>query len=164
MIALDPERAFVGALLHISPRAMLAAFTEMHLDDIADPQLHGVAQIAFSLASAGVRPDPIVVLDEARRSGIVGTEMQIKAMTTLLLELHANVPTASSVSHYAAAVLAEAVRNRARQAVTRIHEQIETGSLSNLMETIGTEAAAVRDVAERHQRATSGRRRLAVAG
>jgi replicative DNA helicase len=146
--ALDPEGAFVGAVLHLPAGAAAAALDRVDAGDLADPRLAVILRAATTLARAGIPPDPVSVMALMRADGSVSGEHATHGLTDLLHEAYATCPVPASVTWYAAAVLDEALRRRTVELADRIR-QASTGPLSTLVDLVATEAAAVAELRAR---------------
>jgi replicative DNA helicase len=144
-VTTDPARALVGAALHGAPGVL----DLIRDDDLADPRLQVVAGVVRELAEAGIAPDPTTVLAHAQATGMVTRADVVCGFALLLAELYGECPTPASAHWYAAAVLDEALRRRCAELSTRIGQAVESESLGSLLALIGTEAAAVRELAAR---------------
>ena len=104
--ALDPERAFIGALLWLPVESAGRTAELVEPEDLADPRLRVVLQLVRDVvADGGTPPDPVVCMAHARRSGTVSTAHALKALAELLANLYGGCPLAASVGWYAGAVL-----------------------------------------------------------
>jgi replicative DNA helicase len=159
---LDPEAAFVGAVLHLPAPDALAALDLVHDEDFAEPRMQVVAGLARQLAESGITPDPITVLAHARANGTVAKPDAIRGLTKLLGDVYGCCPVPASWRWYAVAVLDGALRRRCAELSTRIGQAAEGESLESLLALIQSEAHAVRQVRDRRAGAAgSSRPRLA---
>ena len=147
-IDFDPEAAFVGAVLHLTAPAALAALDLIHDEDLADPRLQVVARLARQLAETSIAPDPVTVLAHARATGTVVKPDAIRGLTKLLGDVYGACPVPASWRWYAVAVLDEAIRRRTTEAATRLGQAADGESLESLLLVLDRETRAVRDVAE----------------
>ncbi len=159
-VTTDPARALVGAALHGAPGVL----DLIRDDDLADPRLQVVAGVARELAEAGIAPDPTTVLAHAQATGMVTRADVVCGFALLLAELYGECPTPASAHWYAAAVLDEALRRRCAELSTRIGQAAELESLGSLLALIGTEAAAVRELAARRAAIADAPTRLRAVG
>jgi replicative DNA helicase len=163
VIDLDPDAAFVGAVLHLPAPDALAALDLIHDEDLADPRLQVVVGLARQLAESGIDPDPVTVLAQARANGTVAKPDAIRGLTKLLGDVYGCCPVPASWRWYAVAVLDEALRRRCTEAATRLGQAADGESLESLLLVLDRETRAVRDVAERRAAAAgaTARPRLA---
>ncbi len=159
-VTTDPARALVGAALH----GTLGVLDLIRDDDLADPRLQVVAGVVRELAKAGIAPDPTTVLTHAQATGTVTRADGVREFALLLAELYGECPTPASARSYAAAVLDEALRRRCAELSTRIGQAAELESLGSLLALIGTEAAAVRELAARRAAIADAPTRLRAVG
>jgi replicative DNA helicase len=159
-VTTDPARALVGAALHGAPGVL----DLIRDDDLADPRLQVVAGVVRELAEAGIAPDPTTVLAHAQATGMVTRADVVCGFALLLAELYGECPTPASAHWYAAAVLDEALRRRCAELSTRIGRAAELESLGSLLALIGTEAAAVRELAARRAAIADAPTRLRAVG
>ncbi len=158
----DPERALIGAVLHLPASSAVAVLDLVDVDDLAQPRLRVTAGLARQLAEDGTAPDPVAVLAHARATGTVIRAEAIGALSLLLAELYGDCPTPASAGYYAAAVLDEAVRRRCTELSVRIGQAADGESLESLLALVDVEARAVREVADRRAAAAGqARPRLA---
>ena len=151
--ALDPDRVFIGACLHLPAENVVALARLVEPDDLADAQLRVVYGIAADLARTGRRPDPPLVLSEAQDSGAVVGAHRLQTLALLLLALNECVPVPASASHYAAAVLDNALRRRVVQMATRVRQSADESSTVDMLDLVAAENKAVTVVARRRDRA-----------
>lgn len=151
MTGLDPERAYVGALLHLPPAAAAQALALVDDEHLANEQLRFITAHVRQLAGAGVAPDPVLVLQVARAGGTVTTASSISGLAGLLHELYAECPVPASWRYYAAGVLDDALRRRCAEMGTRIAQAAEGESFESLLELVRREAAAVDTLANRRR-------------
>lgn len=143
MTLVDPERAYIGALLNLPlPRAADAAAL-VRIDDLGDPQLQVVLEATQQLVADGIAPDPAAVLAHIRADGTVTGPAAVETIALLLLELYQDVAIPMSAPLYARAVLDEAVRRRCLEAGDRIRQAVESCGLEGLVELVQREADAV---------------------
>lgn len=155
---LNPERVLIAAVLKASVNVVKGL--PVVPDDLADPRYAAVWELASRLARQGADPDPVTVLAEARRSGVVVTAEQIHAMTVVLSNLLTADVTPTQLDWYARAVLDDAVRRRAQQAVETVAATADK-SIGAVVETLERELDQVRQLARRRHEAAQ-RPRLAV--
>lgn len=160
MIDLNPERALIAAVLKATARAVKDL--PVVPDDLAEPRYATVWELALRLARQGADPDPVNVLAEARRSGVVVTAEQIHAMTVVLSNLLTADVSPTQLDWYARAVLDEAVRRHAQQAVEAVAATADK-SIGAVVETLERELDAVRQLARRRHEAAQRPARLVVA-
>lgn len=154
--ALDPERAYVGALLWhpAESAAQMAALVEP--GDFADPRLRVVLQLVRDVAADGAAPDPVVCMAHARAAGTVSTTHAVKQLTELVAELYGAVPLPASVGFYAAAVLDGSLRRRCAELGERIGQAAETAALADLVALVGLEVGAVYELRNRRAAVLAG--------
>jgi replicative DNA helicase len=148
-VRLDPERAYIGALLWLPADSTGRMASLVGPEDLADVQLRVALQLVRELAAAGVPPDPVAVLAHARAAGTVTTQHATKALAELLADLYGSVPTAASVNYYAACVLDDSLRRRCAVAGERIAQAAERSSLAALVGTVGAEVVQVHQMVAR---------------
>ncbi len=141
--ALDPERAFIGALLWLPVESAGRTAELVEPEDLADPRLRVVLQLVRDVSADGVAPDPVVCLAHARRSGTVSTAHALKALAELLANLYGGCPLAASVGWYAGAVLDGALRRRCALLGERIGQVAESAALTELFRVVGSEVVGV---------------------
>ncbi len=156
MSVLDPERAFIGALLWLPVESAARAAALVEPGDLADPRLRVVLELVRELAAAGVAPDPVSCMAHARAAGTVGTTHALKGLAELLAELYGAVPLPASVGYYAAAVLDGALRRRCALLGERIGQVAESASLAELVRVVGSEVVAVFELRNRRARVLAG--------
>jgi replicative DNA helicase len=133
------ERAFVGALMHLPAESVLRLLTPMEPGDFSDPQLAKVIHAVRVLADAGIRPDPVLVVDELRRTGVAPSFVAGTDPAVYVSDLAATVPNPGSASFYRRGVLQPAYRRRVVQAATRLQQVAGTGSLEVLDQVLDLE-------------------------
>ena len=149
MSVLDPERAFIGALLWLPVESAARAAALVESDDLADPRLRVVVQLVRDVAADGAAPDPVVILAHARAAGTVRTAHAIKSLAELLADLYADCPLAASVGYYAAAVLDGSLRRRCALLGERIGQIADSASLAELVRVVGAEVVEVFELRNR---------------
>ena len=140
---LDPERAFIGALLWLPVESAAGAAALVEPEDLADPRLRVVLGLVRDVVADGARPDPVICLARARSAGTVSTAHGIKALAELVFDLYSGCPLAASVGWYAAAVLDGSLRRRCAELGERIGQAAETVALAELVGLVGSEVIAV---------------------
>ncbi len=129
MSCLDPEAAYVGALLWLPVDRAARAARLVETDDLADPRLRVILGLVRDVVADGARPDPVVVLAHARATGIVTSAHGIAQLSELIAAVYAECPLAGSVGFYAAAVLDQSLRRRCAVLGMRVGQVAESGSL-----------------------------------
>jgi len=154
--ALDPERAYVGALMW-HPAESAARMAELvEPEDLSDAQLRVVLQIVRDVAADGAAPDPVVILAHARAAGTVSTAHATKRLAELLADLYGGCPLVASVGFYAAAVLDGSLRRRCAELGERIGQAAETAALAELVGLVGSEVIAVYALRNRRAEVLAG--------
>jgi hypothetical protein len=151
---LDPERAFVGAILHLQAPTARRALALVDDDDIGDPPVRSVLEHCRALAEADVDPFPTVVLARMRSHGEVTAAGRISSAGELLTELFAGVAVPAAWQWLAVATLDEAIRRRSREGADRIGQASEGSPLDIVTDLWAREAAAV-DVLRRRRDAAA---------
>jgi replicative DNA helicase len=139
----DPENAYVGALLHLPIDQARAAASLVRVDDLGHPQLQVVFTAIGQLIAKGIHPDPAAVLAHLRAEGVITGPTAVQATTQLLIDLYTGVAMRASAPFYAQAVIDEALRRRCVEAGTRIAQATERCSLDDLVELVQREADAI---------------------
>jgi replicative DNA helicase len=148
VIHLDPELAFVGAVLHLSPITAAEALAVIDDDDLADPRLQLILQAARRLVDEDVAPDGYAVMAVIRRAGTATTAHDVSLIAHLILDAIKACPVPASWRFHAVAVLDEALRRRCRALAARI-AQAANGPLDTLTDLVHAETAAVAAVDRR---------------
>jgi len=156
MSVLDPEAAYVGALLWLPVDSATRAAGLVEPGDLADPRLRVVLQIVRDVAADGVAPDPLVCVAHARRTAAVSSTHATKQLTELVAELYGAVPLPASVDFYAGGVLDGALRRRCALLGERIGQVAETASLAELVRVVGAEVIAVFELRNRRAAVLAG--------
>ncbi len=154
--ALDPERAYVGALLYMPAADAVRSAQLIEPGDLADPRLRVVLQLIRDVAAAGAAPDPVVVLAHARSEGTVTTAHAIGELGIALADLYAGCPLPGSTGWYAAAVLDGSLRRRCAELGERIGQVAETAALAELVRVVGSEVLAVCELRNRRAAVLAG--------
>ncbi|MCW2960263.1 MAG: hypothetical protein JWM90_650 [Thermoleophilia bacterium] len=142
MIDLDPELAFVGAVLSLSATTAAEALAVIEDDDLADPRLQLILQAARQLVARDVTPDGYAVMALIRRAGTAATAHNLTSIAHLILEAIEACPVAASWRFHAVAVLDERLRRRCRELSARIG-QAANGPLDTLVALVDAESSAV---------------------
>jgi replicative DNA helicase len=144
--SVDPENAYVGALLHLPVDQARAAASLVRVDDLGDPQLQVIFTAIGQLIAQGTPADPAATLAHLRAGGVVTGPVAVQAIAQLLIDLHTGVAMPASAPYYARGVLDEALRRRCVEAGTRIAQATERCSLDDLVELAQGEVDAVVDL------------------
>ncbi len=137
MVTVDAAEAVLGALLSMPLPDAQDVAGPLHEADWADPRHRAVFGAIKSVLAEGVRPDPVVVSGELRRSGATMTADKNEAV--LLYELVAAVPVVASVGYYVRILVEQAARRRAAESAVRLAQVAESGSLDALRDVVGRE-------------------------
>jgi len=160
MSCLDPEAAYVGALLWLPVDRAGHAADLVQYEDLTDPRLRVLLQLVRDVTADGAAPDPVVVLAHARATGIVSTAHGIKQLAELLAELladlYAGCPLAGSVGHYAGSVLDGSLRRRCALLADRIGQVAASGALTELVRLVGAEVLEVYELRNRRAAVLAG--------
>lgn len=147
-----PERAYIGALLHL-PAVRVTALSSLVLDDdFADPRLAVLYAGVRNVAATGRAPDPAMVDGHLRESGVV-TGADRAAVTALLVDLFTEVPLPGAAESYGRSVVQEAVRRRIATASQRLAQAAEVSPLDGLVQVVADEAVAIVTACQRLQTA-----------
>ncbi|MGY1818048.1 hypothetical protein ACI79Z_11235 [Geodermatophilus sp. SYSU D00663] len=146
---LDPEAAFVGAVLHLSAVAALDALHLVNGEDFADPRLALVADVCRELAARGLAPDPTVVFAHAQAKAVVTGSEAVGNLALLLADLYGGVPTPASVGWYRQGLLNGALRRRCEMLATRLNQAVGHDSMESLLGLVVAEVTAVLAVQQR---------------
>jgi replicative DNA helicase len=155
MSVVDPEAAYVGALLHLPPAAALDAIRLITPEDFADPRMTLIITACRELAGRGLQPDPTVVLAHLRTHATVRGADALTSFALLLVDLYASVPVPASVRYYAAGLLDLSLRRRVTEMSTRLAQAADRDSTGSLTDLVRTEVAAVAAVHARLDTATA---------
>ncbi|MGI8625590.1 MAG: DnaB-like helicase N-terminal domain-containing protein [Geodermatophilaceae bacterium] len=153
---LNPEAAYIGALLWLEVDRAGRAAGLVEPGDLADPRLRVVLGLVRDVVADGVRPDPVVVMAHARAAGTVTTTHAIKSLAELLADLYAECPLAASVGYYAAAVLDGSLRRRCALLGERIGQIADSASLAELVRVVGAEVVEVFELRNRRAAVLAG--------
>jgi replicative DNA helicase len=146
---LDPEAAFLGAVLHLPLPQAREALGRVQDDDLADLVHQQIAAVARTLVADGLPPDPAAVLARARSRGVVTHADEVRQFAGRLIDLHMSVPVPASWAFYAIAVLDGALRRRCIELAARVHQAAEGAPLDTLVSVLDDECRAVRGVLDR---------------
>ncbi len=153
---LNPESAYIGALLWLEADRAGRAAGLVEPGDLADPRLRVVLGLVRDVVADGAAPDPVVCMAHARATGTVTTTHATKALAELVADLYGGCPLAGSVGFYAAAVLDGALRRRCAVLGMRIAQVAESGSLAELVRVVGAEVLEVFALRNRRARVLTG--------
>jgi replicative DNA helicase len=151
---LDAERALIGCLLHLAAAHARPIVAQVGLDDLADPALGEILAAIAALVTVGVNPEPTAVLSLLRHDGRANGQRYV-AVATLLADLYTCTAVPASAGWYAARVLEEATRRRAREAGERVAQAAELVPIADLPELVTRELTAVITLAERAAEVTT---------
>ncbi|SDY84831.1 hypothetical protein SAMN05661080_04798 [Modestobacter sp. DSM 44400] len=161
MIDLDPELAFVGAILHLPAATAAEALSLIGEDDLADPHMQVILRAAGLLVGEEVDPDLYAVMTIIRAAGMASTAHGISLLAEVVIEAAESCPVPASWKFYAAGVLDQAVRRRAIEMADRI-TQASGGPLDTLLDLVQGEATAVTELGRRRAGIGSAASRLRV--
>lgn len=148
MIDLDPELAFVGAVLNLSATTAAEALAVIEDDDLADPRLQLILQAARLLVAEDIAPDGYAVMAVIRRAGAAATAHDLSSIAALIIDATEACPVAASWRFHAVAVLDERLRRRCRELSARIG-QAANGPLDTLAELVDAEHSAALELDRR---------------
>ncbi|WP_092198926.1 hypothetical protein [Blastococcus tunisiensis] len=138
----------LSCLLRLDAASALKVAGLVRPDDLASPALAELLAAVAALTHLRIDPEPTAVLALLRDDGRAnGTRVQ--AVAQLLHDLYASAAVPVSARFYAAAVLKEATRRRAREAGERIAQAAELVPIDALPELVERELLAVQALAER---------------
>lgn len=152
---LTPEYALTGCILLADLPSARVVLERIRDEDLGDHRLQVVLSVARGLVAEDVRPDPVLVLDRAIKSGSVTGATKISDLAQLLHDLVRSVPVAASVHWYAEAVLENAGLRRLGEAITRIGQALTRGAFDRALELAGREMADVYILAARRTTPTA---------
>ncbi len=138
---LDPEAAFLGSVMRMSPAGALEQLTGVREEDFSDPQLRLVLRAVRTVAMAGSGPDAVLVFAELRR---VGADAHFREGRTAGVVLHDLVECSGvlgSVGHYRQLVLGESRRRRVLEVGLRLQQSAEQASGEGLADAVGQAVA-----------------------
>jgi replicative DNA helicase len=141
------EAAVLGAAM-LAPRHAAALLDDLAGDDFADPRHRDVHGAIRRLLAAAAPPDPVAVLGELRRSGVLPSTAD-RGPGNLLHDLLETCPVPAAAEHYRRIVREHAFRRRARQAGERIAQAAEGAGLAELGTLLAAELTAVVTAAAR---------------
>lgn len=137
-----PERALIGALLHLPIEDTREIRGQFLRDDLDDARLRIVVDLIDNCLSRNVRPDPVTVFTAGFSSGKVPAA-GLNALGKLLQEIHGEVPHPLWAGMYAAAVVELSVRRRLIATSVRLSQAADSESLESVTDVARTEAEAV---------------------
>lgn len=149
MTDLDPEPAFVAALLHMAVPMASQALDLVHDEDIADFLHQRIVTVVRVLVAENIPPDPVAVLVRARADGTVTGVEATRALSARLGDLYLAVPTPASWRYYGLGVIDEALRRRCRAMAARVGQAAESCSLDLLIDVLDAECRLVRRLHDR---------------
>ena len=118
-VAALPERAYIGALLHLRGQEARDALARVQVTDLADPQLRAILEALLALGQDGHDPDPALVVPRMLELGLV-TRDKSGLAAGLVVDLLTEVPAPPCWSAYAAQVLRESARRTIRETAERM--------------------------------------------
>ncbi len=148
---LNPEAAFVGALLHMPVPMASQALDLVHDDDLGDYVNQRIVTVIRLLVADGVAPDPVAVLARARADGIASGEVATKAIAERLADLYVSVPTPASWRFYALGTIDDALRRRCAALGSRVMQAAESCGLDVLIDVLDAECRTVRRLHDRRK-------------
>jgi replicative DNA helicase len=135
------EAAVLGAAM-FAPRDAAGILGDLTADDFTDPRHVFVLAAIRRLIDAGQLPDPVMVLGELRRTGVLPSTAD-RGPGNLLHDLMAACPVPAQAAHYRRLVLEHSFRRRALKTGDRLVQHARGASLVDLRRLIATELAAV---------------------
>jgi replicative DNA helicase len=135
---------FIGALLFSTPADAADVLHLVRDDDLADPAAAVVVAAVRTLVDAGKPAGPQLILDELRRTGTLRENV-----AGVLREATTAGACSQAARHYAAAVVAEALRRRVESAGYALSTAADTAAEAELAPMVAGAAAAVADCAHR---------------
>lgn len=148
---LDAERAFLGCLLGLQSRSVIAPYlAQVEARDFADPR--NAATLAVIRAVVEQRPhlaDPVLIVGELRRSGMERCFTADRAAAVYLADLLEAPGSLGSVGAYLRILIEHRVRREVETFGVRLQQLAGTADLPGLLETAtaaysGTGAACQR--------------------
>ena len=122
------DRAFAGiALLSITD------------EDFADPRHRLVLSGIRHTLERGQSPDPVTVLGELRRLGMLPSFLDDNTAGPFLAEVYAAAPIVEQAGHYRRIVLEHAFRRRVAETAARLDQLAGTSALETLRDTLHDE-------------------------
>lgn len=89
---LEPDRAFVGCLMQLPPAAARGLLAGVRPDDAHSTITQRVLFLVIRLAAREIKPDPVVLLTEARNQGWLTTRHRHEQFATWLIDTFRAAP------------------------------------------------------------------------
>jgi hypothetical protein len=151
---LEPERAFVGCLLHTTTlteaRELLAGIRP---DDAGKPATQVALSVAIHLVAREITPAPIVMLPEARNQDHLDTEHKLSRFAIWLFDTYRAAPLPELAPVVKQEMLEEALRRELKHRAQRVVEIVAHGSLDRLREQATLDTDRIVDLWHRHDTA-----------
>lgn len=126
----EAESALIGAFLAGAGDGRLLDL--LHEDDFTAP-LHRVVLAAIKVvAERGLRPDPVIVLEQLRHVGALPVNTD-RSPGVVLLDLLQSCPVPGSVDYYAAGVMEHTVRRRVATVGVRLAQAAQRSDYDELV-------------------------------
>jgi replicative DNA helicase len=145
----NAERALLACLLHLDAASAARVTAIVRPNDLASPALAELLAAVTALAYMRTDPEPCAVLSVLRDSGRANGTNRVQLVGRLLADLYVGAPVPASAVFYAATVLHETTRRRAREAGERVAQAAELVPIADLPELVVRELSAVLALTER---------------
>ncbi len=129
---LGAERAVVGCLLLGDMPTVRDVLDRLSDDDLTDPRLVLIVKAVRQLVDFGIRPDPVTVEGQLRRTGASRSFTADRSCAVTIADTAAAPPSVGSATHYLTIVIEHAWRRQVEVAGIRLQQVAGTTSLDVL--------------------------------
>ena len=151
----EAETAVLGAAM-LAPTQAASVLAGLTADDFTDPRYRDVFDAVRALLGDAAAPDPVAVLGQLRRTGVLSATTD-RSAGVLIHDLITSCPVPAGAREYRRIVVEHAYRRTARTAFERIAQAAESAPLSTCQQVVAdglrTTIAALRrcDRSEGHK-------------
>jgi len=153
---LGAERAVVGCLLLAHVPSVRDVLDRLSDDDLTDPRLVLILKAVRQLVDSGIRPDPVTVVGQLRRTGADRSFTADTSCAVAVADIAAAPPSVGSATHYLMIVIEHAWRRQVEFAGIRLQQVAGTVSLDVLQAVLVEELRTLGVLAARWTAASPG--------
>ncbi|GAB3008628.1 hypothetical protein LWP59_02615 [Amycolatopsis acidiphila] len=150
---IDPERAFLGCLLHLPATLARRVLAGMRADDLAGALAAPALQLVIELVAAGTAPAPVAVYAHAVATGRAAGEKRREWLSGWLIDTYRDAPPPALADHLKTVVLEAAWRRALLVHAHRIEQAIDTTDTAALRELADDGHAGAAELWSRYQAA-----------
>lgn len=148
---LEPDRAFLGCLMQTSIAQARRLLAGVRPDDACSSIAQQVLSLVIRLVVEGIKPDPVVLLFQARNQGWLNSEYRHKRFAEWLIDTFRSAPVPEFAAVVKTGMLEQALRWALREQAQRVLDLVEHGPIDRLREHATWETDRIADLWDRYR-------------